>query len=129
MRTYSKGARTERELLALLQGHRYSVMRAAGSGVSSVAPDIIAIKEGDGLAFECKAWEKSNVAIEIEKIEMLMEWERNTHMHTFIAWRMNGEGWFFIKLNEMSKAEKNYVITRKNAVAIARRFENIILPD
>ncbi len=129
MKTYSKGARTERELLALLQDHRYSVMRAAGSGVSSVAPDIIAIKEGNGLAFECKAWEKSNIAIETEKIGMLMEWERNTHMQTFIAWRMNGEGWFFIKLNEMSKAEKSYVITRKNAVTIARRFENIILSD
>ena len=127
MQRYSKGARSERELLNTLYGMKYSVMRSAGSGVNSISPDIIAIKGGSGLAFECKAWEKSSISIEPEKYESLCEWERNSGMQTFIAWRMNGESWFFIKLDEMKKTEKNYTVTRKTAQAIARRLESIIV--
>jgi Holliday junction resolvase len=57
----------------------------------------------------------------------LYEWERNSGMQTFIAWRMNGESWFFIKLSEMKKTEKNYTVTKKTAQAIARRLESIII--
>ncbi len=127
MQRYSKGARSERELLNTLYEKRYSVMRSAGSGVNSISPDIIAIKNGQGLAFECKAWESSSVSIEQDKYESLYEWERNSGMQTFIAWRMNGESWFFIKLSEMKKTEKNYTVTRKTAQAIARRLESIII--
>ena len=127
MQRYSKGARSERELLNTLYGKAYSVMRSAGSGVNSISPDIIAVKNGQGLAFECKAWEKSSISIEQEKYESLREWERNSGMRTFIAWRMNGESWFFIKLDEMKKTEKNYTVTKKTAYAIARRLESIII--
>ena len=94
---YSKGARGERELLNYLYSKAYSVVRSAGSGVNSISPDIIAIKHGKGLAFECKAWDRSSLSIEPEKFDVLCEWERNTCMDTFVAWRMNGQGWFFIK--------------------------------
>ena len=127
MQRYSKGARSERELLNTLYGKSYSVMRSAGSGVNSISPDIIAIKNGQGMAFECKAWEKSSISIEAEKFDSLQEWERNSGMQTFIAWRMNGESWFFIKLAEMKKTEKNYTVTKRTAQAIARRLESIII--
>ena len=126
MQRYSKGARSERELLNALYGMSYSVMRSAGSGVNSISPDLIAIKDGKGLAFECKAWEKSSISIEAEKFELLREWERNSGMQTFIAWRMNGESWFFIKLDEMKKTEKSYTVGRKTAQAINRRLQSII---
>jgi Holliday junction resolvase len=102
-------------------------MRSAGSGVNSISPDLVAIKNGKGLAFECKAWEKSSLSIEPEKFESLCEWERNTGMQTFIAWRMNGESWFFIRLDEMKKTEKNYTVGKKLALSINRRLESIII--
>ncbi len=125
MKRYVKGARSERELLAMLQSRGYSVMRAAGSGVSSVAPDIIAIKDGKGLAFECKAWQ-SNLSIEKEKVSMLKGWRDNTRMQTMIAWRVNGKGWLFISLDELSETGKNFTVTMKRAGQIGRKIEHIL---
>jgi Holliday junction resolvase len=127
LQRYSKGARGERELLNWLHDRGYSVIRSAGSGVNSISPDVTAIKNGKGLAFECKAWERSSLSIEPEKFESLREWERNTGMQTFIAWRMNGESWFFIKLDEMKRTEKNYTVGKKQALSINRRLESIVL--
>jgi holliday junction resolvase Hjr len=123
MMRYNKGARGERELLNYLHERGFSVMRSAGSGVNSLSPDIIAFKDGRGFAFECKAWERGSIAIEVAKIEEMMRWEANTKMDTYIAWRMNGVGWYFIKLSEMNKATANYTVTKKNAVKINRRLE------
>ncbi len=125
MRTYSKGARTERELMFMLQNNGYSVMRSAGSGVNSITPDIIAVRKGKGLAFECKAWEKSNITFEKEKIDVLKRWQSNTMMDTFIAWRSNGAGWLFVKLEELAPTEKGYIITRRNALSIGRKFDEV----
>ncbi|MCL4379069.1 MAG: Holliday junction resolvase Hjc [Candidatus Marsarchaeota archaeon] len=124
---YSKGARGERELLNELYNRGYSVVRAAGSGVNSVSPDIIAVKAGKGMVFECKAWDRGSLSIELEKYESLRRWRDSALMDTFIAWRMNGQGWFFVKLDEMTKNRNSYTVTRKNAVAKGRRLENIVL--
>lgn len=56
----------------------------------------------------------------------LIEWERNTAFPTFVAWRMNGSGWYFIKLDEFAKAERNWNITKKKTVGINRRFEDVV---
>lgn len=114
--------------MALLQASRYSVMRSAGSGVNSITPDIIAVRDGDGLAFECKAWEKSNITFERGKIDVLKRWQANTRMRTFIGWRTNGQGWLFIKLEELAPTGKGYIITRKSALAIGRKFDEIVQP-
>ncbi len=126
---YNKGARSERELLAFLHERKFSVMRSAGSGVNSISPDIIAFRAGRGLAFECKAWNGTSIAIPIEKVASLKEWESNTGMDTFIAWRLNGEGWFFIKIGELSKAQTNYTVTKRRAYEINRRLNEIIGPE
>ena len=123
---YVKGARSERELINHFYKNDYSVMRAAGSGVNSLSPDIIVFKGARGMAFECKAWDKSTISIEVEKFEELKRWKRNSGMETFIAWRMNGRGWFFIRLDEMKKAKKNYTITRRTATAINRTLDILI---
>ena len=128
MLRYNKGARNERELLNYLHERKFSVMRSAGSGVNSLSPDIIAFKNGKGFSFECKAWNRTSVAIPIDKIEFMMEWEMNTGMDTYVAWKMNNLGWFFIKLAEMNKATSNYTITKTIALKINRRME-IFEPD
>jgi Holliday junction resolvase len=123
---YTKGARGERELLNEFYMRKYSVMRSAGSGVNSISPDIIALKGGKGFAFECKAWDNTSLSIEPDKYEVLREWEKNTGLDTFIAWRMNGKGWFFIRLSELKLAEKNYTVTRKTAMEISRTLDTIL---
>lgn len=124
---YAKGARCERELLKELHTKGYSVMRSAGSGINTLSPDLIAMKNGKGLAFECKAWESSSLSIENDRFQGLIEWQQNTGMDTFIAWRMNGSGWFFIKLEEMKVNDKARTITKKIALEINRRNESIIV--
>jgi len=125
MNRYVKGARGERELLAKFAELGYSVMRSAGSGVNSISPDIIAIKSGKGFAFECKAWETS-VAIEPEKYNVLKDWENNTGLKTFIAWRMNGKGWFFIPIDKLRQTEKSYRISKKEAFDNGMSIEQIL---
>lgn len=126
MMRYVKGARGERELLNHLHSKGFSVIRSAGSGVNSISPDIIAVKDGRGLAFECKAWDRGSVAIEKEKYDSLVEWQRNSRMETYIAWRMSNMGWYFIRLEEMRSNDKSWSVTRTDAVAISRRIDTLI---
>ena len=112
--------------MAKFQELGYSVVRSAGSGVNSISPDIIVIKDGVGFSFECKAWDKSSLNIEPDKHKVLVDWQRNTRMHTFIAWRMNNMGWFFIKPEEMNQNEKSFTVTKKQAVSINRLFGDLI---
>lgn len=126
MTRYSKGARSERELLNGLHEKGYSVMRSAGSGINTLSPDLIAVKEGRGMAFECKAWDRESLAIENDRFDGLVRWQRNTGMDTFVAWRMNSNGWFFIKLEEMKNNNKSKTISKKTAIEINRRIESIM---
>ncbi len=126
MSKYVKGARSEQELVYLFFRQGYSVMRSAGSGVNSISPDLISYKKGRGMAFECKAWANSSLNIKPDKFEILRRWEDNTGMETFIAWRMDKIGWFFVRLNEMSRKGRNYTVTKKNAMKINRRFESLL---
>ncbi len=128
MKRYSKGARAERELLNFLASIGYSVIRSAGSGVNSISPDIVAVKKGRGIAIESKAWDSTSISIEPEKYDSLKSWQDNSMMDTYMAWRMNGQGWYFIKLDEMTRTEKNYTVTKRIAVDIGRRLEHIVQP-
>lgn len=123
---YSKGARSERELLHLLYDNGYSVIRSAGSGVNSISPDLLGIKAGKGIALECKAWDRGSISIEKEKFVSLVKWRDNTGMDTYIAWRMSGSGWFFITLDEMSENGKSYTVTKSKAISISRTTTSII---
>lgn len=121
-----KGARSERELLNIFYNMGYSVLRSAGSGVNSLGPDIIAIKDKICIAIECKAWEKNRLSIDLDGYKKLFEWEQNTKFPTYIAWRMNGKGWFFIKLEELKQGEKDYSITKIKVLEMNRVLEHIL---
>ena len=108
-------------------GLGYSVLRSAGSGVNALGPDIIAIKDKICLSFECKAWEKNRLSIDHEAYAKLYEWEQNTKFPTYIAWRMNGKGWFFIKLDELKHGEKDHSITKIKTLEINRVFDDVLI--
>ena len=126
MHRYIKGARSERELLNKFYEIGYSVVRAAGSGVNALGPDILAIKDGICFSFECKAWDRGSLSLDPEQYGKLVDWERNSATHTFVAWRIKGRGWLFIKLDEFTKGEKNYNVTMKHAYEINRDLDSIL---
>jgi Holliday junction resolvase len=124
---YVKGARSERELINFFYKLNYSVIRSAGSGVNSLSPDIIVIKNKQGFAFECKAWDRTSLSIDKDRYQSLVDWETNTGMSTFLAWRMNIKGWYFIKLDEMNETNKHYTVTMTKALTIGRNLDKLII--
>ncbi|QLJ53125.1 MAG: Holliday junction resolvase Hjc [Candidatus Fermentimicrarchaeum limneticum] len=123
---YAKGARSERELISLFCERGFSVIRAAGSGVSSLCPDILVFRKGVQYAFECKAWESGSLSIERDKFRVLKDWENNTGITTFIAWRIGRVGWRFVYLDELEENPKSYTITMKRTLAIDRGLERLL---
>ena len=127
MTRYQKGARSERELIGILSNAGFSVIRAAGSGVSQTSPpDILAFKKNIRYAFECKAWDKNRIAISHEKFEALKKWEENTDIITMIAWKIPYRGWLFARLDELELNAQSYSITRKEIENKNRTLENIV---
>ena len=126
MLRYAKKARSERKLISLFCEKGFSVIRAAGSGVSSLCPDILVFRKGMQYAFECKAWESGSLGIEREKFKALKDWENNTGITTFIAWRIGRVGWRFVYLDELEENPKSYTITMKRALAIDRGLERLL---
>ena len=127
MHRYVKGARSERELLGKFYELGYSVVRAAGSGVNALGPDIIAMKKGICFSIECKSWDRGSLSLEPDQYEKLVEWEKNTDGYTFVAWKIDRKGWYFIKLDEFSKAERNYNVTMKRTFEINRDLQSVLL--
>lgn len=126
MTRYDKGARSERELLNILDRQGYSVLRSAGSGVNALSPDLIAIRKGRLIAIECKAWERGSLALDPEQYQKLVEWKANTTFPTYVAWRMNGSGWFFIELEEFERRSRNWNITKRKVVGLNRKLEDVL---
>ncbi|NYZ76710.1 hypothetical protein H0O02_00140 [Candidatus Micrarchaeota archaeon] len=115
MQTYRKGSRAERELIDYFSGKGYSVIRAAGSGVNSLSPDILAFKHGMQFAFESKAIERDNLNIDRDQFTNLQGWEANTGITCYIAWRRRGRQWRFVPLSLFSESEKSFGISWKKA--------------
>ncbi len=126
LQRYVKGARSERELLNRFYEIGYSVIRSAGSGVSALCPDIIAMKKGACFSIECKAWDRGSLSLDPEQYDKLIEWERNTDGKTYVAWKIKNRGWYFIRLDEFSKGERNYNVTMKKVFGINRVLESIL---
>lgn len=125
MRRYVKGARSERELLDIFYKMGYSVVRAAGSGVNALGPDLLVIKKGTCIAIECKAWDRGSLSLDYDQFNKLLEWESNTQFPTYVAWRMSYKGWYFIKLDEFTKNEHSYTVTMKKTMEVGRLLEHV----
>ena len=126
MANYQKGARSERELIHLLSGKGYSVIRAAGSGVAGECPDILAFRRGVNFAFECKAWGSDRVSVDHAHYRSLKNWEENSGITTMLAWRMDGGMWNFIYLAELEENPQSFSITKKRALEIGRGVESVL---
>lgn len=126
---YAKGSRAERELIEFFSSNGFSVIRAAGSGVSSLSPDILVFKRGMQYAIEAKAWENENLNVDAGQFLNLKKWEENTGITSYIAWRRNRKEWVFIPLSifEQTEKGKSFAISWKYAEAMGKRLNEFLL--
>jgi holliday junction resolvase Hjr len=127
MTRYNKGASAERELIKELFAVGFSVTRVAGSGVNPLpCPDVIALKNGKILAFECKAWNGKYLAISKESMEEEQSWADIAGGEFYVAWKIPREGWLFVQKKHFHLANKNYMISLHSAKANSTKL-NVIL--
>ncbi|MFH1393604.1 MAG: Holliday junction resolvase Hjc [Candidatus Micrarchaeota archaeon] len=124
--TYRKGSRAERELIAYFSQNGFCVIRAAGSGVNSLSPDILAFRRGIQIGIEAKAWEKENLNIDREQFTNLAKWENNSGINCFVAWRRNRQPWLFLPLSVFKENEKSFGISWKSAGLIGKKLEEFL---
>ena len=125
-RTYVKGARAERELITFFSGQGFAVIRAAGSGVNSLSPDLLAFKAGRQYAIECKAWDSGSLSFEKEKMAGMLKWEEVTGITYMIGWRVSREGWFIFPVHHLEEQPKTFTITLTKARLVGRKPEELI---
>ena len=123
MTTYQKGSRAERELIQHFSNNGYSVIRAAGSGVSSLSPDLLIFKQGAQYAIESKAHEKTSLQIDKDQFQGLKKWEENTGITSLIAWRRNRIGWRFVPFHLFEENEKSYSLSWEKAEMIGKKLD------
>ena len=97
--TYVKGARAERELIHYFSEHGFEVIRAAGSGVNSLSPDLLAFKAGRQYAIECKAWDSGSLSFDKPRYAGMKRWEEVTGITYLIGWRGSRGGGDFFSLH------------------------------
>ncbi len=123
---YGKGSRAERELIHYFTENGYSVIRAAGSGVSSLSPDLLLFKRGNQYAIEAKAHETENLSLDRDQFLGLKKWEENTGITTLVGWRRNREEWLFVPLSIFDEKEKSFTLNWERAQMVGRKKEELI---
>jgi Holliday junction resolvase len=103
MKFYRKGVRSERELVHFLNQKGFSVSRTASSGGFLYPVDIVALKKGLILAFECKA-HRIKPRLQKDRLKNFRDWCDRAGAMGFLAWRAPQNRWFFLRMED---AEKN----------------------
>lgn len=123
--SYRKGSRAEHELIHHFSDNGYCVIRAAGSGVNSLSPDILVFKRGNQVAIEAKAIEKENLNIDREQFENMKKWEEVTGITCYVGWRRSRKPWLFIPLAIFKESRKSFGINYTKAEMIGRKLEDL----
>lgn len=105
--SYRKGYKAELELVHLLSKRGFLAIRSPRSGrIGLPAPDVIAIRRGKILAFECKFIGRA-FKVPSSELEQLKQWERIGGAECYIAWKYPRRGWRFISLKHVLKRKGN----------------------
>ena len=125
-RTYVKGARAERELIHYFTLKGFAVIRAAGSGVNSLSPDLLAFRQGRQYAIECKAWDSGSLSFDKQRVAQMKSWAETTGITYLIGWRVSREGWLFFPLHFLEEKGKNFTITLTRARLAGQKLEELV---
>ena len=122
MHTYRKGYRAEKELIKLLSGLDFAVLRAPKSGTSTI--DVLACKRGNIFAFECKNW-ASTVRIGERQLKSLLEFSRKAGAIPLIAIKQQ-KGWKFLKAEDLrensGRASEKLILERGFGVEFFEKY-------
>lgn len=121
---YVKGAHYERELLKMLIEKGFRVVRAAGSGVDGISPDLTVLSSTRKFALECKAW-KNSVYIDKAKFVLMLEWEKDTAMPIYLAWKHYRDSWRFFPLSALKETDKNFSASESD-LPLGMTFDDLI---
>ncbi|MFA5105433.1 MAG: Holliday junction resolvase Hjc [Candidatus Micrarchaeia archaeon] len=120
-----KGSRAERELIHAFSDAGFCVIRAAGSGVNSLSPDLLAFKGPKQFAFESKAHEKESLQLAKEQFRGLLFWQDNTGISTYVAWRRNRLGFRFVSLGLFDENQASFSVSWKKAILADVKLEDL----
>ena len=96
--SYRNGVLYEREMLHFLNSKGFAVSRVPSSGGYLSPIDIIAIKRGLILSFECKNYSKKP-RLEKNQLRRFKDWCDRAGAIGFLAWRNSGQ-WLFLKISD-----------------------------
>ncbi len=97
-----KGTNAERELMHKLWNQGFAVVRAAGSGSTTLPnPDLFASFEGKNYAIECKCTKNKFIRIRREQLENLKIFSRRAGAKPIIAVKFINNGWRFYEANKL----------------------------
>lgn len=123
---YNKGANAERELIKKLDLLGFAVLRVAGSGVNPLpCPDVVALKYGKIIAFECKAKKGDYLAIKKEQMDEEVAWAKKAGAIFLVAWKVPRNGWLLIDPTHFKNSGKNYMLKLSFAKEVSIRFEDL----
>ncbi|WP_297070398.1 Holliday junction resolvase Hjc [Thermococcus sp.] len=117
---YRRGASVERELIKMLEGEGFAVIRSAGSK----KVDIVAGKRGEYLCIEVKSTHDNRVYFSREDYEKLTSFADLFGGRAVIAVKFIGRGWRFFYPEDLPDGGKNYKLGVKDRKY--RRFEEVI---
>ena len=124
--TYKKGARAERELIHYFTEKGFAVIRAAGSGVNSLSPDLLAFRQGRQYAIECKAGDSGSLSFDKGRVAQMKAWAETTGITYLVGWRVSRDGWYFLPLHMLEEQNKNFTVTLSKAKLIGQKLEELV---
>lgn len=112
MRYYQKGATFERELVRKFWENGWTAIRAAGSGSNYPVPDVIAIKDRDIVAVECKATKKEKLNLKKDTLT-LKKFADVSKAKAYIGIKFNREKPRFYPIDKIC-SKKSYTISLRD---------------
>ncbi|MBW2990129.1 Holliday junction resolvase [Candidatus Woesearchaeota archaeon] len=125
-RRKSKGSKAERDLIHLFWSKGFAAMRAAGSGSTQhPSPDIVVGNGKKFFAFECKSSRDKSKYLTKDEITQLDLFSNSFGARAFVAIKFDNEQWYFLRLTDLKKTAKSYVVTLELAKKKGLGFEDL----
>jgi len=111
----AKGERFERELIHMLWKRGFAAVRTPASGsISYPAPDVIAGNGKRYLAIEVKMRSSLPVYLSERDVEDLIKFSEQFGAEPYIAVKIKGLGWRFLKIEQLVKTKRGFKIDESN---------------
>ncbi len=127
MNRKAKGTSAERELIHKFWTAGWAAVRVAGSGsMRYPSPDIIAATPVRRLALECKASGDGYQYLDQEDVSQLRLFSLKFAAEPWFAVRFDGEGWYFVSLEDLESSGKAYSISIMQAKSRGLLFDELL---